>query len=522
MINNIDINYGMGGPVLQNTNMSNIAATNVVLYLFSRKTLPQQYRRPYLLSFGGSFDRAVSDKLAQANTVGSWRYSDMFMRDNAIALGSILPDTSATPINTTPFQESWTFMLIIDHTASSSPWESTVGSTPYRDIYTGFIQDEPIKRDFMGVSANPNPHAIFVTTHYTKLACQMVMMSAGMSEHVEVQADKDLLPGETIQMIQTQPNSTVYDLRPETLSKSVTSDPYGGDAYSIHASPVVSGEQNKPSIAVDTSLNSPVHYLANVVSGIATAAKYMSGPFSQQQEMDVFGGTDVAMSTLSSQLSHGMINTIGIMDPALPFQMQELINQYPMIKIQTINQPVNTPLDLYDNGGNDQKAIMTSLISNALPSLLVQYKMMDISFVYSSTQHDETEPPGIMGLMGVQSVTFLCGMSEEQQQSNIMFFKKFFRTDIANIITNLCGNFYVTVKCSVSGSTLVNLQLLDFHNTVSGYTEQSNALGGINTPIAGSNVVATANTTQLYNTVRSTIGDNMQDTGSYYKMDDVY
>ena len=187
--------------MLQNTCLANINSTHVILYLFSRKYLPQQYRRPYILQFGGGFDRALNDKLAHLDTLGSNRYADMFMRDSTDALNSIMPDVCATPINTKPFEEKWTFMLVVDHTASPSPWASGSGSTPYRDIYTGYVLDEPMPVGFTG-TRQPNPHAVFTTTHYTKLVGEATFMPSGVINSVMVQADKDILPGENIQMAQ--------------------------------------------------------------------------------------------------------------------------------------------------------------------------------------------------------------------------------------------------------------------------------------------------------------------------------
>ena len=57
MFDNINVmNNGIYTPMLQNTCLANINSTHVILYLFSRKYLPQQYRRPYILQFGGGFD----------------------------------------------------------------------------------------------------------------------------------------------------------------------------------------------------------------------------------------------------------------------------------------------------------------------------------------------------------------------------------------------------------------------------------------------------------------------------------
>ena len=89
MFDNINVmNNGIYTPMLQNTCLANINSTHVILYLFSRKYLPQQYRRPYILQFGGGFDRALNDKLAHLDTLGSNRYADMFMRDSTDALNS--------------------------------------------------------------------------------------------------------------------------------------------------------------------------------------------------------------------------------------------------------------------------------------------------------------------------------------------------------------------------------------------------------------------------------------------------
>lgn len=519
MFNDINVlNTGVYTPMLQNTSLANVNRTHVMLFLFGKKYLPQQYRRPYILQFGGGFDRALNDKLAHLDTLGSNRYSDMFMRDSTDALNSIMPDVCATPINTKPFEEKWTFMLVVDHTASASPWASGSGSTPYRDIYTGYVLDEPMPVSFAG-TRQPNPHAVFTTTHYTKLVCESAFMPSGVVNSVMVQADKDILPGENIQMAQMNSNETVYDLRPATLTNNIAVDPYSdgfNDTYSVHASPVTSGENNKPSIAVDTSLNSPVHYLANVVNGIASAATFAKSPMSQDRDV-MSNGTDVLLASVSSQMRDGMLNVIDSFDPATPFLMGDLINKYSsVLDIQILNQPDHAMIDLCENGGSSARDVMTALITSALPSLLVQCQMMDIAFTYNSYQHDETEPPGVNGLMQIMSVAWLHNISEQQQAILLQRFKQFFRSDLANIITSSQGDFAASIKCSTLGSTLVNLHLFSYDTGNTGYVEQSNALGGINTPIAGGKNAVDHNASQLYHAVKSSIGTNCMDMGYGY------
>ena len=236
------------------------------------------------------------------------------------------------------------------------------------------------------------------------------------------------------------------------------------------------------------------------------------------QDRDIMSnGTDVLLASVSSQMRDGMLNVIDSFDPATPFLMGDLINKYSsVLDIQIVNQPEQSMFDLCENGGSSARDVMTALITSALPSLLVQCQMMDITFVYNSYQHDETEPPGVNGLMQVSSVAWLHNISEQQQAILLQRFKQFFRSDLANIIISSQGDFSAWIKCSTLGSTIVNLHLFSYDAGNTGYVEQSNALGGINTPIAGGKNAVDHNASQLYHAVKSSIGTNCMDNGYGY------
>ena len=129
------------GPVL---NMQfNNDTEQAVLTLFSRIYTPDFARRPMVYTFGGEFRRELSDRLANVSTLGGWQPSKGYFGKDACAASIVLPSPHADKVRMSVFSELWSFILIIN-TIKPSPAFTGIPSMVSREIFSGFVCDDPV------------------------------------------------------------------------------------------------------------------------------------------------------------------------------------------------------------------------------------------------------------------------------------------------------------------------------------------------------------------------------------------
>lgn len=470
--------------------------SRAVLYLFSKRYMPVQYRRSYRYSFGHDFNMALNEKMERMKTVGGFNRNDCYMRDVPAAASTILPDPTGQRVDTSALSDQWTFVLIVDSILNAAVWEGTANSSPIRDMYTGWIIDEPIRNHFGGWMANPG--AVFTTTHHMRLNAYQEMGPTGMKQQISVIDDKDYLPGQVAQTLQSD-GQTLLDLRPEKVVNGICADDFS-DSYSVHGTTV---QNYRESIPIDSSLNTPVHHLGRIVSGIADTVNIMRHPSRESESFDMFHqGTDVMLSALGNNLTAGSSDVYGILDPSKPFNFDDINQRFPDVDVQIIRQPENPAIDLIDAGAATPKNVFSSLLASSLPGVLTNYNFADVAFSYCSWRQPVGALPGERGTFEFQGLGPLFVMSPEQIQANADFLKKELMRDIFPSILMNCGEFYLTVKSTIAGESIIDLRLMDWSNQ-DGFIEQSNRLGGLNTPLIGVSTTLDNNARQIFETVKT-------------------
>lgn len=458
------------------------------LLLFEPRPMPMQYRRPYVYAFNGHTEDVLKDTISAAKEK-PWQvdYTNNIRNIDSLS-GAIGTSINAQNVNTNITNNSWTFMLIVDSTVSDSLYNqpgTSPGCTPCRDYYTGIILGEPYAQNFSGGSLLPNPNAYFVVTHYSKLTSNTIIAPTGAVVRNNTQADYDIIAPSTAQ---NMTNGTLYDGRPQTLTRCLTIGETDsvGPSYSCAVRPVAEGETNSnTALRVNTALNSPNTHMSTLIDAMVQGYVDNTGYASSDNEMSCSTPMDVVQS-ISAKFRSG---NNGISTAILPcdqmISFQELDRKFPTMHTYTVRyKDTNTGLNLEENGGQRDVDVYRSLIAYALPSLMVRYGILSISFSYNSAQQDLEAPAGDPGLMNIQSVGFMYPTPEDTQAFNLRLFKKFFRSDIAFHIRNTRGDFTAYVNCSVTGSCYIQLVLMDQGYIGSGsWIEHNNMFGGLLSPL---------------------------------------
>ena len=512
-------NISMGGDL--RAQFSTGFGDNAVLYLFSKRYLPDQYRRSFAYNFNQRVTDAISERVERVSTVGGISPGACFLRDTADAAAAILPEASGQLLNTNMFKEAWTFLLIVDHTTanSGSPFMQTASAMPnvtFREIYSGWVMDEPVSTDItnFAMGYRHNPGAVFSITHHTKLSSTGVMMASGMCNTTSVVVNNDFVNGQTAEAIQINPGNA-YDLRPEKVASGISCDT-GFDGSRQFVGSVISN--NRQSVAVNGALNNPAQHMKHIVAGLCDTSRLYRTP---SEDIGFVPDTGSIASTLSGQLAmgdgrFGILN--GDLDPSVPFNFDSLDKRYPGLQVQVIRQQSGPTVDYLNSGVATQQNVMNSLISAALPDIMVNAGLGDVAFTYCSWMNPPmgTNLPGEDGTFEFQDVGPLYQTDPNVLMQHCDEFRRSLFLDLFPIIRSTCGEFYLMVRSSISGETLIKLNLMDWGTmNQNGYYEQSNRFGGLNTGLVGAGTTFENNANQLTNVIQTVTQSCSMPTGMF-------
>lgn len=494
---------------------------NAVLYLFSKRYMPDQYRRSFVYNFNDRVTNAIAEKVERVATVGGISPGACYLRGLTDAAGAILPEASGKAINTATFREQWTFLLIVDKEGTGAPWDINTlqqdSQVKYRDVYSGWIIDEPVNTvvNNFSTASSYNPGAVFTVAHHTRMSSTANMMPSGMCNHVSILDNHDFANGITMQNLQND-GTTLYDLRPDKVANGITVDT-GWDGSATFAGTAVT-TYAKGSMAFDAGYNNPTQHLQKIVNGMCDTSRLIR---SNGSDLGLIPDQSFISSELASCLATGdgrmsQIST-GI-DPTVPFTFESLNQKYPGLKVQVIRQPETAQLNYVNAGAPTQQNVMSAMLSAALPDIMIQHGLCDVAFSYCSWQQPPAGSgnPGERGIFEFQNVGPLYMVEPATLEANCLNFRRNLFMDIFPLITATCGDFYLMVNASIGGETLIDLRLQDFSSqNQNGYYEQSNRLGGVNTALVGVQSNFENNAAQIANTIQTVVNSAGMPTGMF-------
>lgn len=494
------------GPAL-NMRVNNNAA-QAVLMLFSRTYTPDFARRPMVYNFGGEFRRELSDRLANVGTLGGWQASKGYFGKDACATSIVLPSARADKVRMSAFSELWSFILIIN-TIKPSPAFTGIPSMVSREIFSGYVCDDPVSVSLaMGQHSDVvNYNAVLVTTHHT-----CFNLSDNIISPISVESDTDIIPQQQAANIQMD-GTALASLRPDKLVQGMVPQNNVFDSGMMF-SPVPLNQNTDIAEEVETAYSIPTTHVTKMVNGLANSIA--NTPFNNC--LGVGDAMEKLTDNLSSQLQPGYSCRIifdtqrQLIRPDKAFTIGDLDAAFPgnNLHVQICRQPVGQSVDLVDPMAPTPENQMTSLISACLPVLLMEHGFTDIELRYSSYVNNPNNPfKGIYEIQRPEPGT-LVQLSRDVYQTNLEALIEDIVNDVFMVICANTGEFDVMLQCSVNGTTLVDLNLLDW-NTMhqNGYTLVNNRLGGLNSSLIGTAGISEGNQKQLSNVLQDCVNTAM-------------
>lgn len=503
---------------IQNMQMVN-KSKRAVLWIFSPKYIPDMCRRSYSYHFGPEFENACNDKIT--NTRMSFnRTMDV---DSQVLAKSITPSSTGTRVALDQLSGRYTFLLQVEDKPMGNAF---IASISYTNLYSGYIEGEPLSHGFVMGSANsvnPNPDATFIVTHSTDLSVDEITDANG-SSFSSATNETDFIPVlPAVQLTADKNNNDVSDLRPDTLVAKMPSSTCEPDVTLAAPSRLIDNlsDPNTTSIAVNTDLNNPISHINFIASTLNDAA---SITMANQNSFSGLGiqalGDDMLTNSFVTSLSSKSRYTTprrGSIDPGRPFTFKELTEKYPDLNVLDVTQPSQSAIQFADPFSPTPQNVLTTVLSNCLPSLLSKYSIADLAFNYASFRDDdELIRSGIHGRVEFTNMVPLYNMDSVTYANNLRALKITLARDIMPLLLNQgCGDIYCLAECSLGGETHINLQMMDYNNNDSGITEVSNRLGGFYSPMIGSATEAVNNQVQLSNLVTDISRTNALSTNQY-------
>lgn len=475
------------------------------LFLFTPRNRPDQWRRPYLYQFGGEMKMAVDETINRALR-GTANGMTTMMLNQPIARSAILPNAQGQLVTVSNLNDYWTFILIIDNDNGVNPLGMAT-STPTRMLYSGWIMGEPVtKRNMTVDSWAHNPSAQLITTHHTTLCVHECIGPTQTYSQINTTGDFDYYDGNMMQQL-TPTQEQLYDLQPSKIANNICDvEP---NMFTVAPAPIKS---NRTTTEISTDINRPTHHLQKVIGGLIDSVK-LSDQANQMGSVDALSGGDVMMRSFELTLGGGTSNVVlNGLRPNQPFSMQDLDDRYgTSLMVQVCETPKDATYELSDGQRPSARNVFTSVISSSLPSMLAQYGLADCAFRYNSAMRpNELFPdPNKQGVMEVYNFSSLYGATDQALRLAWENFERELRMCLFPIIRSNAGEFDLTAWCSIAGCSLVNLNLLDDMTVESGMQENSNLLGGMNTPFLGINGEFQRNAGELYHLTQDVANINV-------------
>lgn len=484
-----------------------------ILYLFEKTELPMQYRRSWMYNFNGEFMNELASETQKIGTLGGggWSRADRLMYGQPHATSAVLPSANAVAINTHALSEQWSFVLMVRGETGVSPYVVSP-TTDTSEIYSGFAYEEPYMATPLALNSaslptSYNPNCMLQIMHYTKFVADCSIGQQGYNTGSNnLVKDVDIVDVGSAQRV-SPVDKDLHDLRPSNLVKNTklyrgldqTIQRYRSDSMFPPAA-----QAGDSSLYIPSRYNDPRQHLGQIVGSIADGITCSAPPKAVLDddenyipgEEDSFTPADSMLNTF--ELSIGSDFNPG-RESSLPLgslvSLSDLDRKFPSMDVMVIRQPHSLQYAARDAGSPNRTNTLASIITSALPGLLVDCELYSIIFDYYSYKTDNT---GELGLWMLENYATMYTADDLTVKHRINQFIWLFRHHIVPIVRENGGEFYLRCQTCLGGTTRMDFILCDYPSEATrGWFSVDNRLGGLSSPMLGEKPIAESNASQL-------------------------
>lgn len=471
------------------------------LFIFPPRRVIDTCKRPHTYDLSQQFVDNVTDRVY--NTIHGSGSGDVhrasYMDDIPSAVGAVIPSNHGYMVNNRPFEENWTWIFQLDNVSNNTGSIYTGPRLCNRRVYCGYFVNEPCTRNMGRVIENPS--AVMHILHSSAFRVDRTASATGTMNRMIMNADTDFVPASVCMM--TNSNLTEL-LRPQDIAESSAPTSEGGTWVSNFNS--LSANENKI-IPVNTSIGSPRQHLHELVMsamrGVEEATVNTSTASVLSPITNSAFGTGVG--NISNCIHNNLVSTVGAdtigLDGTSTYQLATLRSMFPGMELIVSEAPMGSIDDLANQSVITRSNSGSNIVVTTVPVLASNCGLSELAFRYTSyVPVDGFVINNSIGNRDAFKFDNFATWSEEPDtvsKNRIKSFMDHFRRQVTPMLYHLGGDF--ELMCSYTSSGLCDVLLIyneDPTNTM-GIYQSPLFLGGLNTPIVGSNSDKQHNADQL-------------------------
>lgn len=396
---------------------------------------------------------------------------------------AILPSHKGIQLDTTNFDNCWSFILVIDG-QSMVFTDARYGSPKNRTVLTGYFLEEPFApHTLQWTSPIPNLHAKMMFTRESKITLQALAGYQGTREHAKVAINNDLIP-QAVSVMPMDANGDLMLTDTGSIAKLTGFQDNGNERFISGDSAVIGQFQKAKS--VPRCMYNPHQQLMGLSQAIHTGI-IEAEALAENQNATCFGSNQNVpyefQTYTNSQV--GLLNRsipsvgTGEFNPSVPSTFGDLNHMFPNMRAHPLKVPTTTNVDIYGQENIHVRSTMSNLAVSVISGMATEYQISSIMFRYSTWSPDQTSRL-TGGVWNIEAVTPIVSLDDQKFYRDIERFKNELSTSLWPVLQAASGDFDIMVNFDMANSTMVNLNYLDNGDAFGGsYYEHHNRLGGI-------------------------------------------
>lgn len=494
---------------------------NSALFLFSPRNIVDHFKRPLRYNFNNEIINSVTEHMVDHPS--PFNNIKKVINVTPAIMQAIVPSPhDGFDMRTSLYSDHWMFVFIADEDTQQTLISSNKITS--RSIFIGICSEEPIAQSGM-MSMCPeeslNHRCQLIVTKHIKMSKYPTVGHHGYrNDSRTIVNDNIIRYDENVwrpqpkaptfyqpmidpyQPIPSEPNrGNYYTLLPGEVKNVAAHDPWNPGTFSA----VVRSEDSlntKGFSKINAVLESPKQHMSQILEAVETGItsfnyQDMIGTFGDSPQHSLQSDDEIFEGYVKSSLEQNRIlNEASFLsnDVSTSYLSIGMIVQQYHPKVFPIMTPKNAPAEIIPQSVTCINNAFASLVCAVIPTYLNQVGLSAVGFMYNSLHN----------AFQVLHIESLLSISQQELQHKWKAFEFIVTNELFPVLKGNGGEFDIQVMSSLNSTTDVILNFMDFQPLPIGTIYQENSvLGGITSPLVGTDEDLRQNSVQLNNFIHS-------------------
>lgn len=490
--------------------------SKAIMYVFSpsQKAIGDVSLRPLTYHFDNSFFDNIADISDQTMKGADWSPAlvDHLMNMNNFSNNMTVSTQPAFELKTSILSEKWRFILLLTDGGENligmnTLMASSSGGRKIRRIYTGYFEDEPFNPTTLSsFKKTLSPYSIMVITHKTVMDMMTNSTQFGPETSVTTRSSEEIIiPTVTKGLVAFNTHSRPSELHLMTPSNCVNSFSTGDDGSMFATPGFASNITNETdALIVNDIFEQPEHNVSHVLKGILKTQddfnrrKRMSSRKAEHFMSDSFLGESFHRSTFAKHLDMTRSRTMSALDLDINSRVSAL-DLDTMLNGDMEVIPLDMGAPMFYETADQSEISMTNqysfLIASVMSPILNAAGLSELQFEYQKAYFRGEDKSNYRIIGGAAN----WNIPNSETASMIRAVMTELDSGVFDAIYRTKGDFHVLVSAFATGITTVRLSLVGLGYKCEVDFELPSYLGGIISPLIGTDIHNTENSQSIEN-----------------------